>query len=525
MTPVYRLRRPQTNAWSPAAPYLPPELIERNGIHVVPLYVVFGGDSTVPEVEITDYPAFFEELRSAGRSHNLQPSVGDFTAVFEPLLADGGEVVSVHISGGCPARLRRRARPGGAPVATAAAESASRWWTRPPRPAASASWCWRPPRPRATERTRQGGGAAHGRGPRGAEALVRDRHARVPQARRAHRGGQRVDRLHAEGEADPRGGERDDPVERVRTSWPSSGWSSTRKGARSPAPTLVGAAHQRTGPVRGSWTARRSTGTGPRSSARSDRSSRPTRARVARHRRAAQPVRGVADRSVPGGANTALMINVRDIVRIVLMVVCVVVRCTSWLLRRPIGWLLAAGLPGRGALAARQLARRRMKRGFAIAHLPRPAAGPGPADRAIVPPLIAEANNFADHVPSLRGRRHELRRGKRDAAQPERGLRHHQQVQKEAEKLPSRLGGAAGTLRDIGLGIVNSLFALLTILVMTGFLLGSGRQWTDQIITRAHPHSASGCRRSLDNISSAVSGYVAGRSRSPSSPAWRRPSC
>ena len=81
--------------------YLPPELIERHGIRVVPLYVVFGGDRTVPEVEITDYPAFFDELRSAEKLPTTsQPSVGDFTAVFEPLLADGGEVVSVHISGG-----------------------------------------------------------------------------------------------------------------------------------------------------------------------------------------------------------------------------------------------------------------------------------------------------------------------------------------------------------------------------------------------------------------------------------------
>src|SRR5215212_1380759 len=81
--------------------YLPPELIERHGIHVVPLYVVFAGDRTVPEVEITDYPAFFEELRSAeSLPTTSQPSVGDFTAAFEPLLADGGEVVSVHISGG-----------------------------------------------------------------------------------------------------------------------------------------------------------------------------------------------------------------------------------------------------------------------------------------------------------------------------------------------------------------------------------------------------------------------------------------
>jgi DegV family protein with EDD domain len=81
--------------------YLPPELIDRHRIEVVPLYVVFGGDRTVPEIEITDYPAFFQELRTAEKLPTTsQPSVGDFTSVFGPLLADGGEVVSVHISGG-----------------------------------------------------------------------------------------------------------------------------------------------------------------------------------------------------------------------------------------------------------------------------------------------------------------------------------------------------------------------------------------------------------------------------------------
>jgi DegV family protein with EDD domain len=81
--------------------YLPPELVERHGIHVVPLYIVFGGKRTVPETEITDYPAFFEELRSAEQLPTTsQPSVGDFVSTYERLLADGSDVLSVHISGG-----------------------------------------------------------------------------------------------------------------------------------------------------------------------------------------------------------------------------------------------------------------------------------------------------------------------------------------------------------------------------------------------------------------------------------------
>src|SRR3954465_8127987 len=81
--------------------YLLPEQIERHGIHVVPLYVVFGGDRTVRETDITDYPAFFEELRAAeSLPTTSQPSVGDFVSVYEPLLAAGNEVISIHISGG-----------------------------------------------------------------------------------------------------------------------------------------------------------------------------------------------------------------------------------------------------------------------------------------------------------------------------------------------------------------------------------------------------------------------------------------
>jgi DegV family protein with EDD domain len=81
--------------------YLAPGVAEANGVTVVPLYVVFGGDRTVPETEITDYDAFFDELRTAETLPTTsQPSVGDFRAAYEPLLADGRDVVSVHISGG-----------------------------------------------------------------------------------------------------------------------------------------------------------------------------------------------------------------------------------------------------------------------------------------------------------------------------------------------------------------------------------------------------------------------------------------
>jgi DegV family protein with EDD domain len=81
--------------------YLPAATVKEHGVVLVPLYVVFGSDRTVKESEITDYPAFFEELRgSDSLPTTSQPSVGDFIACFEELLKQDRDVVAIHISAG-----------------------------------------------------------------------------------------------------------------------------------------------------------------------------------------------------------------------------------------------------------------------------------------------------------------------------------------------------------------------------------------------------------------------------------------
>ncbi|MEJ7750966.1 MAG: DegV family protein [Thermoleophilaceae bacterium] len=98
--------------------YLPVELADELDITSVPLYVVFGPDRVERETDITDYPAFFEELRGAeSLPTTSQPSVGDFIGAYEPLLAAGRDVVSIHISAGLS---------GTAGAATQAAEQLAR---------------------------------------------------------------------------------------------------------------------------------------------------------------------------------------------------------------------------------------------------------------------------------------------------------------------------------------------------------------------------------------------------------------
>ena len=206
------------------------------------------------------------------------------------------------------------------------------------------------------------------------------------------------------------------------------------------------------------------------------------------------------------------MLTARSIVRIVLIVVCVAIALyLLYRLRKPISWVLIAIFLAVALSAPVNLLARRMRRGFAITIVYLVLlAIPLLLIALIVPPLITEGNDFAQNVP------HYARDVTKFVKENKRLRKLNQdyditdKLEKEAGKLPDRLGGAAGTLRDVGFGIVNSLFALITILVLTAFLLGSGRRWTDAAIDMRPPEQRERLRRALDNMAQAVGGYVAG---------------
>ena len=206
------------------------------------------------------------------------------------------------------------------------------------------------------------------------------------------------------------------------------------------------------------------------------------------------------------------MLSIKGIVRIVLVVVCVAIALyLLYLLKKPISWLLISVFLAVALSPPVNYLSRRMRRGLAIAVT---YCGlllvPILLIALIVPPLITEANDFADNVPRYADDVTEYVQENERLREINQDYDITSKLEEEAGKLPSRLGGAAGTLRDIGFGIVNSLFAGLTILVMTAFLLGSGRQWTDAFINSRPREQRDRLRRARDNMASAVGGYVAG---------------
>jgi DegV family protein with EDD domain len=91
---------PNTAVVCDTTAYLPTELVASRGIHTISLYVAVDGEQE-REAELSDYAAFYERLRaSEGGATTSQPSVGDLAATYEPLLEEGREIVSIHISSG-----------------------------------------------------------------------------------------------------------------------------------------------------------------------------------------------------------------------------------------------------------------------------------------------------------------------------------------------------------------------------------------------------------------------------------------
>ncbi len=80
--------------------YLPRDLVERLGLHLVSLYVTWRGH-TDRESDLEDFADYYAHLGSSRELPTTsQPSVGDFLAVYEPIVEAGDDIVSIHLSGG-----------------------------------------------------------------------------------------------------------------------------------------------------------------------------------------------------------------------------------------------------------------------------------------------------------------------------------------------------------------------------------------------------------------------------------------
>jgi predicted PurR-regulated permease PerM len=202
----------------------------------------------------------------------------------------------------------------------------------------------------------------------------------------------------------------------------------------------------------------------------------------------------------------------KTVVRTVVTVVTVLIAIyLLYLLRKPIGWLLIATFLAIALSGPVNLLHRRMRRGFAIAivylgMLMVPVA----IGAVVVPPIVTGAEDLARNAPEYARDVTQFVEENERLQKINEDYDITQKLQEEAAKLPEKLGDAAGVLRDVGFGIVNSIFAVITILILTAFMLGGGRRWIDSGLRFVPEDRAERVQRVLDRSARAVGNYVAG---------------
>ena len=204
--------------------------------------------------------------------------------------------------------------------------------------------------------------------------------------------------------------------------------------------------------------------------------------------------------------------STRVVLRAVLVVVGVVV--SLWLiyiLRKPLTWIFIAAFIAIALSGPISFLSRRMRRGFAVAIVyVCLILTPFALIALLVPPIVEQGNNLVQNLPDYAQQVTAFVKDNDRLRQLEDDYDITGKLEDEAAKLPGRLGAAAGVLSDIGLGLINSIFAAVTILVLSLFMGSSGRRFLDTWARRYPPEREAWMRNLFERIGNAIGSYMAG---------------
>jgi predicted PurR-regulated permease PerM len=214
----------------------------------------------------------------------------------------------------------------------------------------------------------------------------------------------------------------------------------------------------------------------------------------------------------PVGTRPPDFLTIRAVLRTVLIVVVVVFALyLVYLLRKPLTWIFIAAFIATALSGPITFLERRMKRGLAIAAvyvalILTPFALIG----LLVPPIVTQANNLVHNLPDYAQKITDFVNKNDQLRKLQEDYDITGKIEEQAQKLPSKLGDAAGVLSDIGLGIVNSIFAGVTILVLSLFMTGSGKRFLAAWARQYGPEREAWLHNLFGRIGNAIGNYVAG---------------
>ena len=202
----------------------------------------------------------------------------------------------------------------------------------------------------------------------------------------------------------------------------------------------------------------------------------------------------------------------RAVLRVVLVVVSVAL-CLYliYLLRTPITWLVIAAFIAIAVSGPVNLLQRRMKRGLAIALVYSALVLiPIGLGALFIPSLVGQIENFGENVPQYAQDVTDFVNNNQTLNDLNEKYDFTGELQSLADDLPSKIGDAAGVLQDIGVGVINSIFAAVTILILSIFMVSGGPRWAQAVVRAQPPERASRVERAFSDVANAIGNYVAG---------------
>jgi predicted PurR-regulated permease PerM len=202
----------------------------------------------------------------------------------------------------------------------------------------------------------------------------------------------------------------------------------------------------------------------------------------------------------------------RSVLRTTLIVLAVALAVyVAYLLRKPIAWLIIAGFIAIAVSGPVRLLSRRMPRGLAIAAVYTTlVAIPIVLAALLIPPLVAQAEQLAGDVPGYVTDLKGFVNDNQTLSNLNADYDIVPKLEDEAAKLPGKIGDAANILSDIGVGLVNSIFAAVTILILSIFMVSSGGRYLEGFLRSQDTRHRERMRRAFDSIGNAIGSYVGG---------------
>jgi predicted PurR-regulated permease PerM len=182
-----------------------------------------------------------------------------------------------------------------------------------------------------------------------------------------------------------------------------------------------------------------------------------------------------------------------------------------YMLRKPIAWIIVAGFLAIALSGPVAWLHRYMPRGRAILFAYMTVIlTPLLLLAIIVPPIVRTGSNFIEHIPQYSQQTQDWVQKNKQLRKLDKDFNITQKIQEKANELPARVGDAASWLGSLGLGLVNSLFAGVTILILSIFMLSNGRRWLEMLLAFQPPERAARIRPTLEKMGDAVGAYIAG---------------